>query len=1009
MAKNLVRNYTFTAASKTVAVAGNFTLNQLLLITNVTRNTIIYNFADSNLGATRSYNSATDLTTFTLTYNTAASMASADILQIYVDSLYNETRPEPVLLDPVDKPRYSQPQALIDTDFEYGTQISKWENLIMTNNRPFAFAVPTQIPAVSGMTMNQNSRTVTITLSSGSAPTVGTPITVQDTYLGIANGNYLIETGGGTNTFTYTAEGTNTTTITSIFDANKTNIYRGQLYTSASIGTSVTASGLSYTGSLVNVVTSVPHGLSLGNEIAVSGSTGATTNSPTGSFIVSTIYNPTKFGYYVPTGSVPTGNLTGTSTTYIFSRPQGQFLHRPFDGGVQFSSNGSSNFVHAVRQTRRYFRYQSGKGIQISSGTILKPNFQLDSLTSSGTTVTVQTKEQHNVFPGDVITVSGANESAYNGTFTVLLVTGFNTFTYTALSVPSSATASGTYYVSVVGWYGAVNRLGLFDHQNGLFFEFDGQVLNAVRRTSTFQLSGKVTATAGSNTITQTNTSFPTTFSKQLSPGDYIVLRGVSYRVIDIASDTSMTISPSYRGTTTQFAIVSKTQDFKFPQSTWNIDKMDGTGPSGYNLDLSKMQMFYIDYSWYGAGFIRWGLRGTGGNITYCHKVINNNVNTEAYMRSGNLPARYESLTQPPYTTTTATFNVGDTTLNVSSSAGFPLSGTLCIRNASTYEYVNYEGTGSTTFNIRRRAQSGSLAIALTMAAGSNIGVVTSTASLQPGMRVLGPSFPDGTYITALSSSAVILTQASTGSNPVVRIAPMGVGTASLFTFSATAPTAVELAFPTFAPSISHWGTSIIMDGRYDDDKSLLFTYGQTTATSIAVGQTRALFSIRVAPSVDNGLPAAFGARELTNRMQLILRQLGIATNQPVSGSAVNLLIRANLNGQPTGSTATTWTNAVGNSPSVVNSSLAQIADYSGQNVQVIGGETTAGFFVDGTGTSDLSLVRDLGNSILGGGSLTSNTQIYPDGPDVLTFIAQNVGVQTVNVFGRLGWTEAQA
>ena len=1009
MAKNLVRNYTFTAASKTVAVAGNFTLNQLLLITNVTRNTIIYNFADSNLGATRSYNSTTDLTTFTLTYNTAASMASADILQIYVDSLYNETRPEPVLLDPVDKPRYSQPQALIDTDFEYGTQISKWENLIMTNNRPFAFAVPTQIPAVSGMTMNQNSRTVTITLSSGSAPTVGTPITVQDTYLGIANGNYLIETGGGTNTFTYTAEGTNTTTITSIFDANKTNIYRGQLYTSASIGTSVTASGLSYTGSLVNVVTSVPHGLSLGNEIAVSGSTGATTNSPTGSFIVSTIYNPTKFGYYVPTGSVPTGNLTGTSTTYIFSRPQGQFLHRPFDGGVQFSSNGSSNFVHAVRQTRRYFRYQSGKGIQISSGTILKPNFQLDSLTSSGTTVTVQTKEQHNVFPGDVITVSGANESAYNGTFTVLLVTGFNTFTYTALSVPSSATASGTYYVSVVGWYGAVNRLGLFDHQNGLFFEFDGQVLNAVRRTSTFQLSGKVTATAGSNTITQTNTSFPTTFSKQLSPGDYIVLRGVSYRVIDIASDTSMTISPSYRGTTTQFAIVSKTQDFKFPQSTWNIDKMDGTGPSGYNLDLSKMQMFYIDYSWYGAGFIRWGLRGTGGNITYCHKVINNNVNTEAYMRSGNLPARYESLTQPPYTTTSATFNIGDTTLNVSSSAGFPASGTLCIRNASTYEYVNYEGTGSTTFNIRRRAQSGSLAIALTMAAGSNIGVVTSTASLQPGMRVLGPSFPDGTYITALSSSAVILTQASTGSNPVVRIAPMGVGTASLFTFSATAPTAVELAFPTFAPSISHWGTSIIMDGRYDDDKSLLFTYGQTTATSIAVGQTRALFSIRVAPSVDNGLPAAFGARELTNRMQLILRQLGIATNQPVSGSAVNLLIRANLNGQPTGSTATTWTNAVGNSPSVVNSSLAQIADYSGQNVQVIGGETTAGFFVDGTGTSDLSLVRDLGNSILGGGGLTSNTQIYPDGPDVLTFIAQNVGVQTVNVFGRLGWTEAQA
>jgi hypothetical protein len=276
-------------------------------------------------------------------------------------------------------------------------------------------------------------------------------------------------------------------------------------------------------------------------------------------------------------------------------------------------------------------------------------------------------------------------------------------------------------------------------------------------------------------------------------------------------------------------------------------------------------------------------------------------------------------------------------------------------------------------------------------------------------MRVLGPAFPDGTFIAALSSSAVILTQAATGSNPVVQIAPMGVNSASLFTFSATAPTAVELAFPTFAPSISHWGTSVIMDGRFDDDKSLIFTYGQTRATTIAVGQTRALFSIRISPSVDNGLPAAFGARELTNRMQLVLRQLGIATNQPISGSAVNLLIKANLNGAPSGSVPIAWTNAVSGSATEVNSSLAQIADYAGQVVQVIGGETTAGFFVDGTSTSDLSLVRDLGNSILGGGGLTSNTQIYPDGPDVLTFTAQNVGVQTVNVFGRLGWTEAQA
>ena len=1006
MAKKLIRTYTFTAASKTIAFLGNYTLNQLLLITNTTRNIIIYNFADASLGATRSYNSVTDTTTFTLTYNTAAAMANADTLQVYVDDVYNETRPDLALMDPVDKQRFSTPQALIDTDFEYGTQISKWENLIMTNNRPFAFAVPTQIPFINSMTMNTNSRTVTIVLGTGVAPANGTPITVQDTYLLIANGNYLIETGGGTNTFTYTARGTNTTTITSIFDANKTNIFRGQLYTGANIGGAPT---MTFTSSLINVTTTVPHGLSLGNEIAISGST-ASTNAPNGSFIVSTVLSPTRFAYYVPTGSIPTGTLSGAGAR-IYMRPQGQVLHRPFDGGVQFSSNGGSNFEHTLRQTRRYFRYQSGKGLQVSSGTILKPNLQIDILRSSGTTVTVQTKEQHNMLPGDVIVISGANETAYNGTFTVSNVTGFNTFTYTALTTPSAATASGIFYLSIVNWYGAVNRLGIFDNQNGIFFEFDGQVLNAVRRTSTFQLSGEVTVVSGSNTIIQTNESFPTIFSKQLTPGDYVVIRGASYRVIDIASDVSMSISPSYRGASSQFVIASKTQDFKFPQSTWNLDKMDGTGPSGYNIDLSKMQMFYIDYSWYGAGSIRWGFRAANGNVTYCHRVLNNNVNTEAYMRTGNLPARYESLTQPPITILGASFDTAATTLTVSSSAGFPLSGTLCIRDANKYEFVTYQGTGSTSFSIVRREQSGSLGLPMTMASGSNVALITQaeTASLQIGQRVIGPAFPDGTFISAISQSYLILTQAATSSNPTALIAPMGVGTASVFTYSATAPVAVELAYPSFAPSISHWGTSVIMDGRFDDDKSLLFTYGQSIATNIPVGQTRALFSIRIAPSVDNGLPAVFGARELTNRMQLVLRQLGVATNQTVSGSNINLLVRANLNGVPSGSSPVSWTNAVSGSTTAVNSSLAQIADYGGQNYQVNGGETTAGFFVDGTGTSDLSLVRDLGNSILGGGGLTSNTEIYPDGPDVLTFTAQNVGLNTVNVFGRLGWTEAQA
>jgi hypothetical protein len=86
--------------------------------------------------------------------------------------------------------------------------------------------------------------------------------------------------------------------------------------------------------------------------------------------------------------------------------------------------------------------------------------------------------------------------------------------------------ASGRYYITVSEWTGAVNRIGLFDEQNGIFFEYDGTELYAVQRSSTYQLSGRVSVTNGSNTISQTSADFPTNFSRQIDPGNYIVLRG---------------------------------------------------------------------------------------------------------------------------------------------------------------------------------------------------------------------------------------------------------------------------------------------------------------------------------------------------------------------------------------------------------------------------------------------------------------------------------------------------
>ena len=62
-----------------------------------------------------------------------------------------------------------------------------------------------------------------------------------------------------------------------------------------------------------------------------------------------------------------------------------------------------------------------------------------------------------------------------------------------------------------------------------------------------------------------------------------------------------MVIFPDYRGPSAGNVPVTKTTEVEWKQGDWNIDRCDGTGKTGYNLDVAKMQMFYMDYSWYGA------------------------------------------------------------------------------------------------------------------------------------------------------------------------------------------------------------------------------------------------------------------------------------------------------------------------------------------------------------------------------------------------------------------------
>jgi len=113
-------------------------------------------------------------------------------------------------------------------------------------------------------------------------------------------------------------------------------------------------------------------------------------------------------------------------------------------------------------------------------------------------------------------------------------------------------------------------RVGMFDNDNGIYFEKTGSTLNWVRRTST----------SGSSV------------------------------------------------------------DNPVAQASWNGDKLDGTGASGYTLDTTKACIMFMDFEWLGMGSVRCGFV-IDGKFIVAHTFLNANNLDTVYMRTANLPIRY--------------------------------------------------------------------------------------------------------------------------------------------------------------------------------------------------------------------------------------------------------------------------------------------------------------------------------------------------------------------------------
>ena len=79
------------------------------------------------------------------------------------------------------------------------------------------------------------------------------------------------------------------------------------------------------------------------------------------------------------------------------------------------------------------------------------------------------------------------------------------------------------------------------------------------------------------------------------------------------------------------------------PQSEWNIDKFDGTGPSGYTLDISKSQLMFSEYEWLGVGSVIVGFV-IEKKFIIAHQFDHSNILDTVYMTTASLPIRYEIL-----------------------------------------------------------------------------------------------------------------------------------------------------------------------------------------------------------------------------------------------------------------------------------------------------------------------------------------------------------------------------
>lgn len=205
------------------------------------------------------------------------------------------------------------------------------------------------------------------------------------------------------------------------------------------------------------------------------------------------------------------------------------------------------------------------------------------------------------------------------------------------LKIPGEGTTGSfgymTNYLEICQDYSGFGETGLTGGDASLILEAGGHVkiTSQSRKYCTYQ-PGKSLLFMASGVIgytgAQSQNGGPTGYHNRI--GYFDDMNGLFFEYTSTNNNYPMAI-----------VVRNKKKNVVTRQENWNIDKMDGRGPSGLRLDFTKSQLFVIDMEWLGVGRVRFGFYAYG-KIQYCHQITNLNMLYNPYTSSINLPIRYE-------------------------------------------------------------------------------------------------------------------------------------------------------------------------------------------------------------------------------------------------------------------------------------------------------------------------------------------------------------------------------